>query len=304
MIRLIQDLKKFIAQYSILFWLVMFVFLTTTLAISEFYKVQLSIFKLKGIHSFLAYFALYALHFMSAFFFVSLFSKDFKWVKTRQFWVLIVVGISLFSLRSVLTFYGEVVELFAVPGRIGISKLIFSDLIRLLFLLMMLRVVWLFYRVPQHSFYGFSAKQVEWLLYFKMLLFMLPLITAASFMGDFLEYYPRASRIDIYHPEPHHYFWFEVVYALDFISIEVFFRGFMILAFLKILGPKAIIPTAAFYFSIHFGKPIGETISSFFGGVLLGYLSYKTQSIWGGVLVHIGIALLMELGAFIGLMLI
>jgi membrane protease YdiL (CAAX protease family) len=78
----------------------------------------------------------------------------------------------------------------------------------------------------------------------------------------------------------------------------------MILAFLKILGPKAIIPTAAFYFSIHFGKPIGETISSFFGGVLLGYLSYKTQSIWGGVLVHIGIALLMELGAFIGLMLI
>jgi membrane protease YdiL (CAAX protease family) len=137
-----------------------------------------------------------------------------------------------------------------------------------------------------------------------MLLFMLPLITAASFMGDFLEYYPRASRINIYNPEPHHYFWFEVVYALDFISIEVFFRGFMILAFLKILGPKAIIPTAAFYFSIHFGKPIGETISSFFGGVLLGYLSYRKQSIWGGILVHIGIALLMELGAFIGLMLI
>ena len=304
MIHLIQDLKKFIGQYTLLFWVVVFVFLSTTLSINEVYKVQLGIFKLKGIFSFLAYFGVYSLHFMSVLVFISLFSKDYKWAKSRQFWILIVVGISLFSLRSVLTFYGEVVELFAVPGRIGLSKVIFSDLIRLAFLLVMLRIIWQFYKVPNHSFYGFSAKQVEWLLYFKMLLFMVPLITAASFMGDFLEYYPRASRINIYKPEPHHYFWFELVYALDFISIEVFFRGFMILAFLKILGPKAIIPTAAFYFSIHFGKPIGETISSFFGGVLLGYLSYRTQSIWGGILVHIGIALLMELGAFIGLMLI
>lgn len=304
MIRLIQDLKKFIGQYSLLFWVLIFVFLASTLTINEVYKVQLGIFKLKGVYSFLAYWGVYSLHFITVLILISIFSKDFNWAKSIQFWILIFIGISLFSLRSVLTFYGEVVELFAVPGRIGISKVIFSDLVRLAFLLIILRLVWQFYKVPQNSFYGFSAKQVDWVLYFKMLLLMLPLIAAASFMGDFLDYYPRASRIKIYHPEPFHYFWFELVYALDFISIEVFFRGFMILAFFKILGPQAIVPTAAFYFSIHFGKPIGETISSFFGGVLLGYLSFKTQSIWGGIIVHIGIALLMELGAFLGLMLI
>ena len=109
MIRLIQDLKKFIGQYSLLFWVVVFVFLSTTLTINEIYKVQLGIFKLKGIFSFLAYFGVYSLHFMSVLVFISLFSKDYMWAKSRQFWILIVVGISLFSLRSVLTFYGEVV---------------------------------------------------------------------------------------------------------------------------------------------------------------------------------------------------
>jgi hypothetical protein len=43
---------------------------------------------------------------------------------------------------------------------------------------------------------------------------------------------------------------------------------------------------------------MGEAISSFFGGMLLGIVSYRTQSVWGGLLVHLGIAWLMEIGGW------
>jgi len=88
---------------------------------------------------------------------------------------------------------------------------------------------------------------------------------------------------------------FELFYGLDFFSTELYFRGFLVLAFVRWLGPAAILPMAVFYVTIHFGKPLGETISSFFGGYLLGIFAYYSRSIWGGVLVHIGLAWLMEL---------
>ncbi|MBL0133872.1 MAG: hypothetical protein IPP79_07630 [Chitinophagaceae bacterium] len=54
---------------------------------------------------------------------------------------------------------------------------------------------------------------------------------------------------------------------------------------------------AAFYCSIHFGKPLLECITSYFGGIILGVIVYRTKSIWGGLLMHLGIAWMMELAA-------
>ena len=76
--------------------------------------------------------------------------------------------------------------------------------------------------------------------------------------------------------------------------------GFLILAFIKWAGKDAILPMACFYCTIHFGKPLGECISSYFGGIILGVVVYHTRSIYGGLLVHLGIAWLMELGGYIG----
>jgi hypothetical protein len=42
-----------------------------------------------------------------------------------------------------------------------------------------------------------------------------------------------------------------------------------------------------------------ETIGSFFGGFILGTIALHTKSIWGGIIIHVGIALLMELLAFL-----
>ena len=52
------------------------------------------------------------------------------------------------------------------------------------------------------------------------------------------------------------------------------------------------------YATIHFGRPLGETVSSLIGGYILGVLALSTRSIWGGLLIHIGVAWLMEAFAF------
>ena len=65
------------------------------------------------------------------------------------------------------------------------------------------------------------------------------------------------------------------------------------------LGKDIILPASALYCVYHFGKPMGEAISSFFGGTVVGIFAYRTKSIYGGILIHMGIAFLMELAAFI-----
>jgi hypothetical protein len=133
---------------------------------------------------------------------------------------------------------------------------------------------------------------------------MLPLIILASTQGDFLGAYPRGVKFDSLSMQNSahwiYYGIYELFYGLDFISVEFFFRGFLILAFVGILGPKSILPMAMFYVTIHWGKPAGELISSFFGGTLLGIIAYYSKSILGGIIVHMGIAWMMEIGALIG----
>lgn len=123
------------------------------------------------------------------------------------------------------------------------------------------------------------------------------IVTIASTQADFKAYYPRVAKL---WPMGGSWQWerilaFELSYALDFYATEYLFRGFLVLALVRYIGPKAILPMAILYVSIHFGKPLGETISSFFGGMLLGIFAYYSKSIWGGVLLHIGLAWMMEL---------
>jgi hypothetical protein len=137
-----------------------------------------------------------------------------------------------------------------------------------------------------------------------MLLIMVPLIAAASTQPDFLRMYPKLNDVNsiLYNMKNKWFFQLlhELSYGSDFISVELFFRGFLVLAFIKVVGKDAILPMACFYCTIHFGKPLGECISSYFGGIILGIVVYNTRSIIGGLTVHLGIAWLMELGGYIG----
>jgi len=164
-------------------------------------------------------------------------------------------------------------------------------------------LIWKFFDKDQ-PLYGLSSKNLDWKPYLLMILIMIPLIAAASTQADFLSMYPKLHTIAGVDNENEITWWhkllFELSYGSDFISIELFFRGFLILAFIKWAGKDAILPMACFYCTIHFGKPLGECISSYFGGIILGVVVYHTRSIYGGLLVHLGIAWLMELGGYIG----
>jgi len=153
------------------------------------------------------------------------------------------------------------------------------------------------------EFYGLKMNGAKIRPYLWMIIFMLPLIYLASFQSDFLHTYPTYNDYHEYRflavPQ-----WvtagvYELCYGFDFLSVELFFRGFMVIALSKFVGRDAILPMVAVYCFLHFGKPAGETISSIFGGYILGILAYKSRNIYGGLIAHLGVAWGMEYMAFL-----
>jgi hypothetical protein len=142
--------------------------------------------------------------------------------------------------------------------------------------------------------FGLSVRGTEIKPYLVLLISMIPLLLLAGTGTDFQQVYPKLKMVDRAAGD---WFWalvFELSYGLDFFTIELFFRGFLIIAFIKFVSKDAILPMAVFYCSIHFGKPLMECISSYFGGLILGAIVFNTRSIWGGLIVHLGIAWMME----------
>jgi len=163
-------------------------------------------------------------------------------------------------------------------------------------------IVYSLQRKELNNFYGFSSKGFNARPYLIMLLFMLPLIIGASMFPSFQNKYPRykpglAEELGLI-SEFVSVGFFELTYFLRFVGVEAFFRGFLIIGGVLVFGRKAILPAACIYSAWHFGKPMGEAIGAFFGGYVLGILAYRTQSIFGGIAIHYGIALLMELAAW------
>ena len=147
-------------------------------------------------------------------------------------------------------------------------------------------------------------RQFKWKPYLLLLLCVIPLIAFAATQTDFQHTYPKLKNISLVYPytstDGFFQLLYEISYGLDFFTIEVFFRGLLVLGFIRYAGIHSIIPMAAFYCTIHFGKPMFECITSFAGGILLGAIVYHTRSIWGGLVVHLGLAWMMELAGFLG----
>ena len=151
---------------------------------------------------------------------------------------------------------------------------------------------------------GLTGRNFNARPYFFLLLLLVPLIALASTQHDFLRVYPKVRNIlfinGLAHPIWPWKLLYELSYGLDFLSIELFFRGLLVIGLARYAGPDVILPMAAFYCTIHFGKPLGECISSFFGGLVLGVLALRTRSILGGLMVHLGLAWMMEIGGWLG----
>jgi hypothetical protein len=248
---------------------------------------------------FTGHYILFFVAFALPYFFVAVFNKQNHFLQPK-FILLLLLAPAIFAVKMALNIH------FNVSTHVYANEYwnyVLYWPFRLLIIVTILFLTWKFVQ-PTQSFYGLTTRQFNWKPYAAMLLIMIPLIAAASTQPDFLAMYPKMKMIlPIPGDANHKWFYkllFELAYGSDFISIELFFRGFLILAFVKYAGKDAILPMACFYCTIHFGKPLGECISSYFGGLLLGIIIYNNHTILGGLMVHLGIAWLMELGGYIG----
>ena len=252
---------------------------------------------------FFGYYLLYLIPFAAAFFLQLLFYKDCDYYRNCWFWIILLLAPAFFSFRINFDFHQQAIK----NTWTGDAQIFWMRCLNLVFrvfaLLIPVFIVWLIKDRGNLPFYGTAAlKNVT--PYLIMLLIMIPLIALASTQKDFLQLYPKAGfigQLDL-PTKKWHYIFYELCYGFDFVSIEFFFCFFLILFLFNIFVPHCIVPGNSFYLSIHFGKPLGEAISSFWGGLLLGIISYNTQSIWGGLIVHLGIAWLMEAGSWLGLL--
>ena len=90
------------------------------------------------------------------------------------------------------------------------------------------------------------------------------------------------------------FFTWQMFYWCQFIALEFFFRGFMVHGLRHRFGIYSVFVMTVPYCMIHFGKPMPETFAAIVAGIVLGFMSLKTRSIWLGAALHIGVAATMD----------
>jgi len=130
--------------------------------------------------------------------------------------------------------------------------------------------------------------------YLLLLLGSAPFVVLASFHPEFQAKYPFYTIIEGESLWPGFWIW-EVLYALQFVSLEFFFRGFLLHGLSRRFGYMAILVMMVPYMMIHFQKPGLEAFGSIIAGFVLGTLALGGRSIWWGALVHVSVALSMDL---------
>ncbi len=117
----------------------------------------------------------------------------------------------------------------------------------------------------------------------------LPGLVAVSYTAAFQAKYPFYDLSPAEGYWPHMWLWW-ALYALQFVALEFFFRGFFLHGVKHRFGWGAIFVMVVPYNMLHYGKPMPEALAAIIGGTVLGALSLKTRSIWWGAALHIAIA--------------
>lgn len=86
----------------------------------------------------------------------------------------------------------------------------------------------------------------------------------------------------------------ELAYGVQFFALEFLFRGVLLDTLRRWAGYGAVFIMVIPYCMLHFQKTGAESIAAIIAGVVLGCLSMKYRSIWGGVLLHWGVAIAMD----------
>ena len=224
-------------------------------------------------------------------------------LKDTGFWTKSVFVMLTLSASGFFSYYNQITDLFSASGERYLIKKILVNSRNVFLILTPLLLFWLFLKPYKSGFLWVKIKEQKLFPYFLILMIMTPVVFIASFGSDFQHTYPTFKP------------WFtqesfglkvwqmagvyEIFYGLDFITVEMIFRGALVIGMSKILGKDCILPMISVYCFLHFGKPLGEAVSSIFGGYILGVIALNTKSIVGGSIVHMGVAWLMEIFALL-----
>ncbi len=134
------------------------------------------------------------------------------------------------------------------------------------------------------------------LIYLGLFVGMLPIVYGISYTKSFQSKYPFYDNAIL---GWEHFVSYQLLYGIQFLALEAFFRGFVIFALFKRFGYYSLLIMAIPYCMIHFGKPAAETFGAILAGIALGYLALKSRSFLYGALLHWGIGIAMDLFAII-----
>lgn len=142
----------------------------------------------------------------------------------------------------------------------------------------------------------FNDTRQHWRGYLLLLTPILFFVILVSFREDFVHHYPfykqsHRSWLDLLS--------WECLYMVQFISLEFFFRGFMLQALRPAVGANAIWIMCVPYLMIHFPKLWLEATGAILFGLFLGILALRSRSIWGGFFVHAGVAISMDIASLV-----
>ncbi len=220
------------------------------------------------------------------------------WIKSSLFLLILSVDGSFFHhthyifSRDYLS-YDEKCFLLKISANIYPTFLYFAALIVLKYI----------YDRNEKGLYGLSIEGFDYKVYAVFLLIMAPFIFWASFQPDFLAMYPTFKPWEMNEvfglSRKQMVVMHEFFYLFDFTTVELLFRGALVIGLSSIMGKHVILPMVVTYAFLHFGKPMAETIGSIFGGYILGIIALYSRSILGGCAIHIGVAFLMEAMAFL-----
>lgn len=134
----------------------------------------------------------------------------------------------------------------------------------------------------------------HWKVYFGLFAVAVPFVVLASFSSDFQLRYPlydiAVGQTGVWGDLA---VWWPFYFA-QFVAVESFFRGFLVLGLAPRFGSSAILIATVPYLMIHFVKPPAEALASIVGGIVMGTLALRTRSVWWGIGLHVAVAALMD----------
>ncbi len=75
--------------------------------------------------------------------------------------------------------------------------------------------------------------------------------------------------------------------VLDLYATEFLIRGFLLFALVRVIGPLGVIVAIVPFTFTHIGKPDVEAASTLVGGLVFGWMVWRTGSIWYSATYHV-----------------